>query len=465
MRSWRWHSKVLLALLAAAFAYWVWPGLSPALAQGDNQYYCAAGHFSVQLPPGWQVVDDSEIRKSISLLRESGKAMQGEAPRYDFGLSPSGRVDEYPYVLAAVFPTGPIAESDVREVVDAISRELRAEMEKTSLYSQISVHDPDYDKASHRLRLDFTGELFNGTRVDGRIYALFVSNGAVFLYCYAPGGHSAEYDAVFYDMVKSVSFDQGYGWESMPSGPGLKPATPGLSSSDILFLLLYLFLAVGSVVGLGAILVLGLRKRRAGDRASGDAHPGVSVAEAESLPRAESSEEVNEATHPPRDVRSSQVVSRLVSAPILDTAPSGSPTREVEYAGFLRRFGAWVLDQAVMAVLLVLLAVLCSPIPGSQEWGRAAPMGFAAVYSTVSLCLFNRTVGMALLRLRVVTPSGNISLGQALGRWAGSIVSGMALGIGYLWIIYDKTQHRAWHDNWSGTWVVVTGPSESQPIP
>jgi hypothetical protein len=25
MRSWRWYSKVLFALLAAAFAYWVWP--------------------------------------------------------------------------------------------------------------------------------------------------------------------------------------------------------------------------------------------------------------------------------------------------------------------------------------------------------------------------------------------------------------------------------------------------------
>ena len=25
MRSWRWYSKVLFALMVAAFAYWVWP--------------------------------------------------------------------------------------------------------------------------------------------------------------------------------------------------------------------------------------------------------------------------------------------------------------------------------------------------------------------------------------------------------------------------------------------------------
>ena len=25
MRTWRWYSKVLLALVALAFAYWVWP--------------------------------------------------------------------------------------------------------------------------------------------------------------------------------------------------------------------------------------------------------------------------------------------------------------------------------------------------------------------------------------------------------------------------------------------------------
>ncbi len=290
MRSWRWCAGVLLILAVTGFSYWVWPGLLPALAQGDGEYYCAAGHFSVRLPPGWQVVDDSEIRKSISLLTRSGKAAQVKAPTYDFGLSPTGRVNEYPYVLATVVPTEPIAESDVREAVEAISRGLRAELEKSSLYSHISVHDPHYEKASHRLRLDFTGQVLNRTRVDGRIYALFVSNGAVFFYCYAPGGHLAEYDSVFHDMVKSVSFDKGYGWWSTPSLPGLQPAGHGLSSSDVLLLLLYLFLAVGFIVGLGAILVLGLRKRRTGDRASAGVHAGVSAAEAESLPRAESSE-------------------------------------------------------------------------------------------------------------------------------------------------------------------------------
>ncbi len=37
MRNWRWYSKVLFALLVAAFAYWVWPTPWTAYAHVDTQ--------------------------------------------------------------------------------------------------------------------------------------------------------------------------------------------------------------------------------------------------------------------------------------------------------------------------------------------------------------------------------------------------------------------------------------------
>jgi uncharacterized RDD family membrane protein YckC len=62
-----------------------------------------------------------------------------------------------------------------------------------------------------------------------------------------------------------------------------------------------------------------------------------------------------------------------------------------------------------------------------------------------------QTLGMKTWRLRVEQPGGRlITRRQAAIRFAGSLLSLLCLGLGYLWILVDR-DGRAWHDRLSGT--------------
>lgn len=65
------------------------------------------------------------------------------------------------------------------------------------------------------------------------------------------------------------------------------------------------------------------------------------------------------------------------------------------------------------------------------------------------------TLGMQAWRLRVQTRSGHsITLRQSLVRYLVAWLSLAALGLGYLWILFDA-ERRSWSDIASGTRVVV----------
>jgi uncharacterized RDD family membrane protein YckC len=90
--------------------------------------------------------------------------------------------------------------------------------------------------------------------------------------------------------------------------------------------------------------------------------------------------------------------------------------------------------------------------------------GVYALYAVLALHLFGRTVGMSVLRLRVVDAAGGpLRLRQVAVRWVGSIVSALPAGLGYFWLIFDREQ-RTWHDRWSGTWVIRTPRAESPEV-
>ena len=65
-----------------------------------------------------------------------------------------------------------------------------------------------------------------------------------------------------------------------------------------------------------------------------------------------------------------------------------------------------------------------------------------------------QTLGMQAWGVRVQNADGSaISLTQALLRFMVAIVSGLCLGAGFLWALYDK-QGRTWHDIYSNSQLV-----------
>ena len=114
----------------------------------------------------------------------------------------------------------------------------------------------------------------------------------------------------------------------------------------------------------------------------------------------------------------------------------------------------WMLTAA-----LVLFAVhgnvdVAHPSLGYRLTLRAALVAVTAGYFVISWSRGGQTIGMRAWRLRVVGADGSpLQWPRALLRFAIALVSLGALGIGFLWCLFDR-ERRAWHDIGARTAVV-----------
>jgi uncharacterized RDD family membrane protein YckC len=101
---------------------------------------------------------------------------------------------------------------------------------------------------------------------------------------------------------------------------------------------------------------------------------------------------------------------------------------------------------------------LASPEDGSfalyghdpEIWDFVLP----GIYFTLTIGLAGGTIGMRVLRLRVVDRDGRrVGLTRSLARWAASLISQVILFLGFFMIAF-RADRRALHDLIAGTWVV-----------
>ncbi len=114
--------------------------------------------------------------------------------------------------------------------------------------------------------------------------------------------------------------------------------------------------------------------------------------------------------------------------------------------GFWLRVGAYLLDSLILfAINLVLssiklgsLGILVGIIYFVYFWTRQQ----------------GQTLGHKVLKIRVVREDGKpIDITTAVIRYIGYIVSGVVIGLGFLWVIWDAKK-QGWHDKMAGTIVV-----------
>jgi uncharacterized RDD family membrane protein YckC len=114
-----------------------------------------------------------------------------------------------------------------------------------------------------------------------------------------------------------------------------------------------------------------------------------------------------------------------------------------EPASFWRRFGAALIDGLLLSIVNGILRAAL----GGAGVGLGVLIGLA--YFTYFHGSRGYTPGDAALRIRVVDirdrPGEVIGYGRAFGRWLMSIVSTIALLLGYLWMIWDPRK-QTWHD-------------------
>jgi uncharacterized RDD family membrane protein YckC len=150
--------------------------------------------------------------------------------------------------------------------------------------------------------------------------------------------------------------------------------------------------------------------------------------------------------------------------------PAG-PAPGVEFAGYGARLLAYILDAALLGIVITVLSFVLVPVlAGTTSDGQLSGAGAAAltvwigVIVLVSLLYFpffwqrnGQTPGMQALHVRVVRDrdGGPLGWGGAILRYIGYGINSIVFGlpIGWLWILFDS-RRRGWHDLIGGTVVI-----------
>lgn len=140
--------------------------------------------------------------------------------------------------------------------------------------------------------------------------------------------------------------------------------------------------------------------------------------------------------------------------PALSSPPALRP------ASLWRRLAALLYDSLLLLGVLFLATALLLPLTGGAAIPAYQPL-FQVYLLCVSFGFFTyfwrrggQTLGMQAWHIRLVNQAGGaISLRQALLRFSIAWLSAAALGLGFVWALFEP-QRRTWHDLAAGTRVI-----------
>jgi len=145
-----------------------------------------------------------------------------------------------------------------------------------------------------------------------------------------------------------------------------------------------------------------------------------------------------------------------------------------QYAGFVTRLMAWIIDRLIVSGILALWGVAITWLLSTlklDEWlqrtGWAAliaiillitiPIVIQLLYTMGFWVLAGQTPGKRVMGIRLVRTDGSrVTWGNAIRREIGYWLS-YILFLGYLWILVDN-RRQGWHDKLAGTLVVYAWP-------
>jgi uncharacterized RDD family membrane protein YckC len=119
-------------------------------------------------------------------------------------------------------------------------------------------------------------------------------------------------------------------------------------------------------------------------------------------------------------------------------------------AGFWRRFAASLIDGILLGIVSGILQVII---------GRGGGYGLGTLITIAYFVYFHGTTGQtpgdAALSIRVVGKDDGVPIGygRAFVRWLVSLVSGVVILLGYLWMLWDG-EKQTWHDKAANSVVV-----------
>jgi uncharacterized RDD family membrane protein YckC len=130
------------------------------------------------------------------------------------------------------------------------------------------------------------------------------------------------------------------------------------------------------------------------------------------------------------------------------------------YAGFWIRVGAYLIDAILLGIVGSLLGSNAQYGPnGYDQVSRSRDLsGLLNLVYFVAFWTYTggQTLGNRLLGLGVVRIYGTpVTLGTAIVRWIGLVISFVVILLGVIWVGFDPKK-QGWHDKLAGTAVVHT---------
>jgi uncharacterized RDD family membrane protein YckC len=132
-------------------------------------------------------------------------------------------------------------------------------------------------------------------------------------------------------------------------------------------------------------------------------------------------------------------------------------------ASFFQRFAAWSIDRVILFIIYLLVSLAIGVVSGAYTASKMrVPNLLLSLGMVVVMLVFvlgdflyfgyfwsrrERSIGMGIMNIKVVKTDGH-PLSFIIAGLRGSIgyyVSGLCLGLGYLWFFVDK-QQETWHD-------------------
>lgn len=128
---------------------------------------------------------------------------------------------------------------------------------------------------------------------------------------------------------------------------------------------------------------------------------------------------------------------------------TAAPGAAAERVGFFPRFIATIIDMVILGIVQYVLQMVLDP-------SLAGLLSFVIylAYFVYFWSSTGQTVGHKVMNLRVVRVDGApLSVGTAVMRIIGFIISEIPLFLGLLWVLWDGGK-QGWHDKIAGTCVV-----------
>jgi uncharacterized RDD family membrane protein YckC len=122
-----------------------------------------------------------------------------------------------------------------------------------------------------------------------------------------------------------------------------------------------------------------------------------------------------------------------------------------ETVGIWPRFVSSIIDGAVISIFFSHR----TQVFRNGHWVQAGSSGWIdMLYAAILIAVFSATIGKMIMGLQVVRTDGSkVDFGRALLREFAKILSGLALGLGFLWAAFDE-KNQTWHDKIADTLVV-----------